>query len=143
MKTRKQFLTSVFVMSILAIGLFGCDKNEDHLKDQPGRIIADCVKTVILNIEVPDNIVAGQPANFQITFMKPTPCYTFEGFQLAINRYTLQLDVCLSKPDPELVCIQVIDIEKQQLTQTFSNSGTYTLKYKGVDGTEYIEFEVL
>jgi hypothetical protein len=143
MKTRKQVFAMLIAMSFAVLPFMSCDKLDDPFKDQPKREKPLCVSAPVVSVEMPAEIQSGEPAVFVVEFAKPTPCYAFEGFQLNENTFVLELKVCLSAPAPEQVCPQVIDFEVQQFTRTFSQSGTWILKYQGVDGLETIEFEVL
>jgi len=143
MKTRKQVFVTLIALSFAALPFMSCEKIEDPSDDHPWKEKPDCISAPVVNVELPDEINAGQPAVFVIEFAKPTPCYEFTGFQLNENTFVLDLKVCLAAPAPELVCPQVIDFEEQQFSRTFNQSGTWILRYTGEDGMETIEFEVL
>jgi hypothetical protein len=143
MKTRKQVFTTLIALSFAVMPFMGCEKMDDSLNDQPGKEKPECISAPVVNVDLPGEIQAGEPAVFLTEFAKPTPCYEFEGFQLNENTFILDLKVCLSAPGAEQICPQVIDFEEQEFTRTFSQSGTYTLRYTGESGLETIEFEVL
>jgi len=143
MKTRKQVFTTLIALSFAVMPFMGCEKVDDPLNDQPGKEKPECISAPVVNVDLPGEIKAGEPAVFLIEFAKPTPCYGFSGFQLNENTFVLDLKVCLSAPGAEQICPQVIDFEEQQFTRTFSQSGTWILRYAGEDGPETIEFEVL
>ena len=143
MKTRKQVFVTLIALSFAVIPFMGCEKMDDPFNDQPGKEKPECISAPVVNLELPDEIQSGKPAVFIIEFAKPTPCHEFAGFQLNENTMVLDLKVCLSAPGSGQVCPQVIDFEVQQFTRTFSQSGTWILRYTGEDGLETIEFVVL
>jgi len=95
----------------------------------------------ITSITLPETIVAEAPAELQVTFNKPSPCYDFVGFEQTREDDTLQLAVTLNRN--EGMCMQVITPETQTLTLTFPKPGTYRLQYMGEEEIEWMTVQVV
>lgn len=138
---KSQKITTLLVIAIFSIGLFSGCNNMDELLNRDGKKLAEeCHSAQITEIEVPASIHAGVPARFDIGYEKPTPCDSFQGFQLFTQGNELRIEICLQlSEDP---CITVIDYGQAEFSRTFSQPGLYILKYKGVDGDETLQINV-
>ncbi len=103
-----------------------CEREE--LKNVPDD--ERTVEAFIREVVIPDEILAGEPASFEITYVKPNPCYDFKDIFIEHSGSDLYLKVLLFEPDPDEICIMVVKEEQESFEHTFEKAGTYTMDFK-------------
>ncbi len=134
-------LTAICIIAVMVFSNSGCEKNEDFNKDKDHEKIADCFVTSIFDIQAPGEIKAGEPTEFLVKYIKPTPCEEFKGFHVHTSGNTLSLEVCLKLYDGP--CITVLDEGEATFIRTFSEPGLYKIKYKEWDEEKVLEINVI
>lgn len=133
MKTRIHIL-SLFVLSLALMSVAGCEKEDDFEARDPVK--GRCLEAAVIELNVPDQVVAGQPARFKLVYRKPDPCHSLTGFGIHFNGNVADLSVCLLRGED--VCIQVIVFEEDIVEITFPHKGTFVLRYQGADEQESV-----
>ncbi len=140
MKAFRRKLPLFFLSLSLAALLMSCMK-DDAFDENIGRNHKrSCYQTVIKSLDVPNEIQAGKATVLGVNYMKPTPCYSLDGFQLIGQRTLLKLNVCLKVPVQP--CVDVIDWGYDTFSVTIHKPGIYQIYYNGVAGEEIQEIQV-
>ncbi len=114
------------MLLFLFLLITGASCEKDELRDQ---IVTDTAEAYIMDVNVPENVVAGEPAILIVNFYKPTPCYDLKDILVAGTGFELYLKVLVENSVPDQVCPQVLVEESQSFSYTFENPGTYTLDF--------------
>lgn len=116
-----------------------CSKDWDWFgKD----VETDAFVAPIISFHLPYSLHAGQAAVFSVTYAKPQPCYTRTGIQTRLRGTEMDIEVWL-KRDHNNACPDVLVEESAEFSVVFPYPGTYTLKYKGMEGPETLMVEVV
>ena len=135
---KKQVFFLAFLAGVLMFSP-SCSKEWDWFgKEQE----TSSFEAYILSIHLPSSLYAGQPAVFSVTYAKPQPCYTRTGINTHLRDSEMDIEVML-KRDHDDACPDMLVEESAEFSVFFPYPGTFTLKYKGMEGPEILEIEVL
>lgn len=139
MKTSKTIFAMLLILSVAALSLSACQKQEKQ--DQPPRsdiMLADQgIEARIEKISPPNGIVAGKAASFKVSYWKPDPCHHRIGYKAPISGEQLDLKIFMERK--EGICAMVMVLEQMEIPITFPAAGSYHIRYKGVEGPDSLK----
>jgi hypothetical protein len=139
-KPRTSLFPLMGVLFLVPFMLLSCEKNDFFYEDGSRKSSMNCHIAMVSDIEIPVKILTGQPADFKVTYVKPNPCYDFQGIRLESQGRLIQLTVCLGVP--KTPCIDVLDGGQEVFSITFHQTGFYQIRYKDYEGEKTVSFQV-
>ncbi len=118
-----------FFLLLVFLVITGASCEKDELRDQ---IVTDTAEAYVMDINVPEKVIAGEPAIFIVNYYKPTPCYDLKDILVKGRGFELYLKVLVENPVPGQVCPQVLVEGSKSFSYTFEKPGTYTLDFNPV-----------
>jgi hypothetical protein len=137
---RTKFFLLMGIKLLVSFMFLSCEKNDIFYESGSRKSSHNCYSAVVSEIEIPGIILTGQPTDFKVTYVKPTPCYNFQGIRLESQGRLIQLTVCLGVP--KTPCIDVLDGGQEVFSITFHQPGFYQLRYRDYNDEKMVSFQV-